>query len=564
MEKEPPHAMDTVSRNLVDNKQDDGPDISMSPSMPPINSPATPVIGRRSSSPGNRDYKNLFLDVKLRAEEYTKKTEAELAAQRNEISELKSSYEDIIAKKDEEIATLVRKMKEVELDRPKFTRTTDEEIFMTKAKKRKCQFPECANDKEDALIKCNACGIWICESCHHIPISKLKPIMNKCTSVFVACKKCEDSLNNGTESNSTNTGASETVRNLSEQLCILQTNEAALRDLLQEREEELDKVHTKLNAAEDSAVSDAVLRENAQLTEEKNKLERELSNQKAEMKKINNEKSSYNRERLELNQTVNTLRKEKVNSQTTLTAQEGIIQLLRQKNAACENKDDSSGDPVSLDSKLETFSEKLLTKVTQIVDEKLSKLSSNTGTLYADIARENNNQTPAVATPPADFAKIMRENKNEELVEEQEKQRRANNIIVYGIKEDQEDASVTQKTKDDRFITGLMEVLELDVKPTGIIRIGKFNMGKSRPIKLTMSSAADKKSVMENLKRLKDADEVYRCLSIRDDYTLKERELINKYAQEAKEKNEADNTNEWKVRGTPKNGLRVVRITKRQ
>ena len=73
----------------------------------------------------------------------------------------------------------------------------------------------------------------------------------------------------------------------------------------------------------------------------------------------------------------------------------------------------------------------------------------------------------------------------------------------------------------------------------------------------------DKESILANLRKLKNADNVYHSLSIRDDYTLKERELVNKYVKEAKQKNDAENTTEWKVRGTPKNGLRVVRITRR-
>ena len=157
----------------------------------------------------------------------------------------------------------------------------------------------------------------------------------------------------------------------------------------------------------------------------------------------------------------------------------------------------------------------------------------------------------------------MRENRSDELVEEQEQQRRANNLIIYGVKEDLEDPTTPQKSKDVLFITGLMDVLEVSVQPIDIIRIGKANPGKHRPIKLTMNCAIDKKIIMDNLKKLKDADDVYRCLSIRDDYTLKERELINKYVEEAKQKNETENTTEWKVRGTPKNGLRVMRITRR-
>ena len=132
---------------------------------------------------------------------------------------------------------------------------------------------------------------------------------------------------------------------------------------------------------------------------------------------------------------------------------------------------------------------------------------------------------------------------------------------MYGISEDREDDTVPLKSKDDFFITGLMEVLRVDVVPSSIVRLGKPTPGKHRPVKLTMSSANDKETIMTNLKNLKGADAVYHKLSIRDDYTIQEREMVRKFVNDANEKNKADNTTEWKVRGTPKNGLRVVRIT---
>ena len=316
---------------------------------------------------------------------------------------------------------------------------------------------------------------------------------------------------------------------------------------------------------DDTSVSGA---ENKQLIQEKSKLEEELSKRDAELKRVSGENVFYQRERIELSQTVSSMKKEDANLRTTLQSQAVVIKSLRKKrNDDEKNKNGNEAptqmtDPVSFDAKLETFSAKLLTKVTEIVDEKLSMLSPKPGDSYADRARDKN-QAPAIASPPADFARLLRENKNDELVEEKERHRRANNLIIYGVSEDMDDTTVPQKSKDDLFITSLMGVLDVAVAPTEMFRIGRAIPGKHRPIKLTLSCAEDKESVMANLKNLKNADAVYRSLSIRDDYTMKERDLINKYVQEAKQKNEAENTTEWKVRGTPKNGLRVVRITRR-
>ena len=78
-----------------------------------------------------------------------------------------------------------------------------------------------------------------------------------------------------------------------------------------------------------------------------------------------------------------------------------------------------------------------------------------------------------------------------------------------------------------------------------------------------MSSSDDKEQIMLSLRKLKNAEAPLRSISIRDDYTIEERQLIKSMQEEAKRRNEAVNVTHWKVRGTPKNGLRVVKITAR-
>ena len=79
-----------------------------------------------------------------------------------------------------------------------------------------------------------------------------------------------------------------------------------------------------------------------------------------------------------------------------------------------------------------------------------------------------------------------------------------------------------------------------------------------------MNNAAEKESIMSRLVNLKNAEEIYRSLSVRDDYTVEERAQINEWVNRAEQKNQEENTRDWKVRGTPKNGLRLVKITKRK
>ena len=81
-----------------------------------------------------------------------------------------------------------------------------------------------------------------------------------------------------------------------------------------------------------------------------------------------------------------------------------------------------------------------------------------------------------------------------------------------------------------------------------------------------MKSEADKNKIMDNLKCLKD-QETFIGLSVTDDYTISERDLIKEWTEKAKVNNvnESPNSNyTWKVRGNPKNGLRLKKFLKRQ
>ena len=83
-------------------------------------------------------------------------------------------------------------------------------------------------------------------------------------------------------------------------------------------------------------------------------------------------------------------------------------------------------------------------------------------------------------------------------------------------------------------------------------------------VKLIMENDDDKNTIMSRLGNLRNAEEIYRKLSVRDDYTMEERDMVREWVKKAAEKNAAEKTQDWKVRGTPKNGLRLLRITKRQ
>ena len=109
--------------------------------------------------------------------------------------------------------------------------------------------------------------------------------------------------------------------------------------------------------------------------------------------------------------------------------------------------------------------------------------------------------------------------------------------------------------------------IDVDVTPKAYKRLGKQTENRIRPLKLEMETAFEKDKVMLSLNKLKDKTyEQLRKISVTDDYTLAERAEIKRWADNARNKNQEEGKDcnfVWRVRGSPKNGLRLVKIFKK-
>ena len=153
----------------------------------------------------------------------------------------------------------------------------------------------------------------------------------------------------------------------------------------------------------------------------------------------------------------------------------------------------------------------------------------------------------------------MMNTKNEELAEENEKKARANNFIVHGKEEVSED-------DDEQFMQTFFNQLAIgNVKLQSKKRIGTAQDGKNRPILVHLQSDEGKSKVMNSLQNLKNVSQ-FRGISITDDYTFAEREMIKEFQQKARKMNEENPEEEtiYRVRGCPKNGLFPKKIKKQK
>lgn len=205
-----------------------------------------------------------------------------------------------------------------------------------------------------------------------------------------------------------------------------------------------------------------------------------------------------------------------------------------------------------------------------LIEETLEKkLEEKLGTVRPDVEAEgaqSSKRSYATALQGSkndrvnNFRDIVAAAKNEEKAEERERNSRQNNIIIHGCVEAHNDQEEQDKVFIEKFINDLTIAT---VETKGVVRIGQKTDGKKRPIIITLSNASDKDKIMENLRNLKDKG--YNGISITEDYTFAERGMIKDFREKAKSANEQlapDSEKTWVVRGTPKNGLFMKKVTK--
>ena len=219
----------------------------------------------------------------------------------------------------------------------------------------------------------------------------------------------------------------------------------------------------------------------------------------------------------------------------------------------------------TIEKKISKGFETIQSNVENMINSKLSKLNP-------EMAYELNQQKSYAnavgkATPGLikDRRTQMLVNRNEEMEEERDRKSRAKNVIIHGKFE-------VGKADDKFFSDNLIKELQIGApKIDQIERIGKESEGgngstQKRPIKLTMNSEEDKDKVLNNLKALKDKP-LYKAISITADYTYSERQLVRNYRERANQRNDEETANQtnyiWRVRGTPKNGLSLMRFVRR-
>ena len=187
-------------------------------------------------------------------------------------------------------------------------------------------------------------------------------------------------------------------------------------------------------------------------------------------------------------------------------------------------------------------------------DEMEKKMEKNTKSYSEAVTKTTSSNIQDNVT---NFRGIALAAKIEDMNEDNDKKNREKNIIIKGKQE-------VDEMDDKAFLESLIKELCIGaVHPTSVMRIGTKVEGRNRPIKVIFKSTDEKYKVLNNLKNLK-GKELYKTISVTHDYTFNEREVLNNFLRQAKEKNELDTTEnkdyKWKVWGSPKNRLFLKKV----
>ena len=428
----------------------------------------------------------------------------------------------------------------------------------TRYKNRKCSPGICEEDDDDKKLECTECDKLFHYSCTGLPLHQLAHFMTKGYRKYicVSCTTVPEYLKGAL-------GTTEEIGDgeINEENDLTNAELARVNDSLTAQKKENLRLVKCMDTASEENRSQA--KRITDLEEENKKLEYRLKGQANVITSLRNKTppatdgAPYAVLTKKLDDTEALLKKKTKEVQVLKGEEHAPESFINMETIINDRLDD-------IQSKIESSIEKLITK----------KLTENiTSTKHQDegVASVTEIQgSPWNRPPPAgavNLRAIMKETQNEQLNEANDQKVRARNLIIHGVAEDPNAEKVVAKQHDEAFVQKLLGAMTIsDLTFKTVHRIGKPQPDKKRPLMVMMNSEADKERIMSSLTNLKDQED-YKGISVTEDYTITERQLLNDWREKAKAKNKEEGEDSryiWRVRGTPKNGLTLKRLPKQR
>ncbi|CAG9820757.1 unnamed protein product [Phaedon cochleariae] len=170
----------------------------------------------------------------------------------------------------------------------------------------------------------------------------------------------------------------------------------------------------------------------------------------------------------------------------------------------------------------------LLKEVNNNLTTKIEKIDQDLKTISAKVSQEIEETKDKVTTLETENSELKRR------IEETERKLKSNNLIVYGIKEDNLETTASLVDEIEKIIKEKLELNLNSSEITNTYRIGK-DKGKKRPILVTINSQMRKREILKNCYKLKGTN-----IYISEDLIgkdLEERKILVNYMKEARKNN---------------------------
>ena len=103
------------------------------------------------------------------------------------------------------------------------------------------------------------------------------------------------------------------------------------------------------------------------------------------------------------------------------------------------------------------------------------------------------------------------------------------------------------------MVNDLLEFIDAEAKPVKMYRLGKFDKDRegARPMKVIFENHTQQQNVLNNLSKLKNANDTMKAMSIGYDMTQEERQATKDLVEDAKELDKKSPNYKHRVRGPP-------------
>ena len=210
----------------------------------------------------------------------------------------------------------------------------------------------------------------------------------------------------------------------------------------------------------------------------------------------------------------------------------------------------------------EKVSEKVTNSVKAQIDNQLGGVTNSWAeTLFGVEAFPDPNSQEArnaPKKPKPTITSMMKKACEDQRVEGLEREERLTNVILFRVPESRDDDPRVRQLVDEKFVRDTLGHINVQTNPKKIFRLGKYEKpeegsNRSRPVKVMLDSVETQQKMMDNAKKLREAPDEYKEVSICYDMIELDRNKLRELVIEAKELTKNSPTHDYRVKGVPGN-----------